>query len=139
MCARIIAWHGQVHIFDAEQFLVSAVHWKKNNKEAAVDVPLVEDLWPRKPLIPTTLILPSAQIPQLIDAHDDDGHHGPGDLLDDLANMELWMVCTNGAQVGAPAQVGVHAQVGGDKCPRFFISGGLFIEHPPPLCRERLT
>ena len=62
-------------------------------------MPLVEDLWPRKPLIPTTLILPSAQIPQLIDAHDDDGHHGPGDLHDDLANMELWMVCTNGAQV----------------------------------------
>ena len=72
---------------------------KKNNKEAAVDVPLVEDLWPRKPLIPTTLILPSAQIPQLIDAHDDDGHHGPGDRRDDLANMELWMVCTSGAQV----------------------------------------
>ena len=96
-------------------------------------MPLVEDLWPRKPLIPTTLILPSAQIPQLIDAHDDNSHHGPGDLLDDLANMELWMVRTNGAQVGA------HAQVGGDKCPRFFISGRLFIEHPPPLCRERLT
>ena len=95
---------------------------KKNNKEAAVDVPLVEDLWPRKPLIPTTLILPSAQIPQLIDAHDDDGHHGPGDLRNDLANMELWMVCTSGAQVGA------HAQVGGDKCPRFFISGGLFFK-----------
>ena len=95
---------------------------KKNNKEAAVDVPLVEDLWPRKPLIPTTLILPSAQIPQLIDAHDDDGHHGPGDRRDDLANMELWMVCTSGAQVGA------HAQVGGDKCPRFFISGGLFFK-----------
>ena len=71
-------------------------------------MPLVEDLWPRKPLIPTALILPSAQIPQLIDAHDDDGHHGPGDLHGDLANVELWMVCTNGAQVGAPAQVGAH-------------------------------
>ena len=90
-------------------------------------MPLVEDLWPRKPLIPTTLILPSAQIPQLIDAHDDDGHHGPDDLRDDLANMDLWMVCTSGAQVG------------GDKCPRFFISAGLFVEHPPPLCRPRLT
>ena len=44
------------------------------------------------------------------------------DLHDDLANMELWMVCTSGAQVGA------HAQVGGDKCLRFFILGGLFVE-----------
>ena len=70
-------------------FLLVLYTGKKSNKEAAVDVPLVEDLWPRKPLIPTTLILPSAQIPQLIDAHDDVGHHGPGDLRDDLANMEL--------------------------------------------------
>ena len=82
-----------------DNFLLVLYTGKKSNKEAAVDVPLVEDLWPRKPLIPTTLILPSAQIPQLIDAHDDDGHHGPGDRRDDLANMELWMVCTSGAQV----------------------------------------
>ena len=98
MCARIIAWHGQVHIFDAEQFLVSAVHWKKATSRRLLTCP-----WSRicghKPLIPTALILPSAQIPQLIDAHDDDGHHGPGNRRDDLANMELWMVCTSGAQV----------------------------------------
>ena len=96
-------------------------------------MPLVEDLWPRKPLIPTTLILPSAQIPQLIDAHDDDGHHGPGDRRDDLANMELWMVCTSGAQV-----VHMHKLV--ETIAQDFSSQvACFLSNPAPLCRARLT